>query len=72
MRIPLALLLTSTALPVLAHPGDHHEGTVATLHHLFTEPDHLAMMAIAVLVGVSIAAARRRGVRKSEDRRDPR
>lgn len=41
-----ALLLPSAAL---AHAGDHaHSG----LLHILTEPDHLAMMALAVAVAL--------------------
>jgi len=43
------------ALPVaaVAHPGEHHGG-FASLAHLLTEPDHLAMILGAVAVGVFI------------------
>ena len=70
MRILIATLLAFVTFPALAHPGDHHEGILATLHHLFTEPDHLAMMAI--VIGVGIPVLRHRSARKSESRRDSR
>ena len=41
----IALLLTAIPLPAFAHPGDH---SLATIMHLFTEPDHLAMLALGV------------------------
>ncbi|EEW25354.1 hypothetical protein [Rhodobacter ferrooxidans] len=49
MRMLLLLTLLPTA--ALAHAGDHsHVG----LFHLLTEPDHLAMLAVAV-VAVALA-----------------
>ena len=37
----------------LAHPGDHSAmGFTQALHHLFSEPDHLAMMAALAVVAV--------------------
>ena len=43
----LILLLSSTPSLALAHPGDH--GGQAVWHFL-TEPDHLAILALAGLV----------------------
>jgi hydrogenase/urease accessory protein HupE len=56
--IAFAALVPSAAL---AHPGDHsHAGVAANLHHLLTEPDHLAMLAAAVLA-VALLAYLRKG-----------
>jgi hydrogenase/urease accessory protein HupE len=54
MKRIVALSLIPTA--ALAHEGDHsHGGFFGNLRHLLTEPDHLAMMATAVLlVGVLV------------------
>ncbi|MGC2164703.1 MAG: HupE/UreJ family protein [Gallionella sp.] len=41
-----------TPMSALAHPGEHHQGLMATLVHLLTEPDHLAMAAITLLIGI--------------------
>ena len=49
---PIAFGLTLMATPALAHPADH--GAVRLLH-LLTEPDHLAMIALAVAVVVLMA-----------------
>ena len=49
---PIAFGLTLMATPALAHPGDH--GAVRLLH-LLTEPDHLAMIALAAAVVVLVA-----------------
>lgn len=70
-RAVAALVALSAALgaaPAWAHPGDHGMlGLVASLAHLAGEPDHLAIAAGAVAVGVLLArrvfARRRRGVR---------
>ncbi len=48
----LAFGLTLLASPALAHPGDHG---AARLLHLLTEPDHLAMIALAAAVVVLVA-----------------
>ena len=41
----IALLPTAA----VAHPGDHaHSGFFGNLGHLLTEPDHLAMLGVAV------------------------
>ena len=47
----LILLLSATPSLALAHPGDH--GGQAVWHFL-TEPDHLALMALALVVGVAV------------------
>lgn len=49
-------ILTSTLIfaglsgSALAHPGDHGLSVLGSLAHLLTEPDHLAMIAGAVIV----------------------
>jgi hydrogenase/urease accessory protein HupE len=52
----LTLAVFATASPVLAHPGDH--GTSGLVHFL-TEPDHLALMALALVVAVVLVLTRR-------------
>ncbi len=63
-RKTITTLLFLTPLSASAHPGDHHQGLLATLIHLLTEPDHLAMAAIAILPG--IWGVRRLRVRRIE------
>ena len=50
-----SLLMVVTALaatPALAHPGEHgHMGLIELLQH-YAEPDHLAFLALTVIVGV--------------------
>ena len=47
------LLLTTLAAPASAHPGPHaHDDG---LWHLLTQPDHLALLALAVGLGVGLA-----------------
>lgn len=51
--IPIAALLPTAAL---AHSGVHEPNRfVAILRHIFSEPDHLAMLAaVAIAVGIVI------------------
>ncbi|MBT9541025.1 HupE/UreJ family protein [Thiobacillus sp.] len=53
----LMMLFTSFAY---AHPGEHHGGMLDAIAHLLSEPDHLAMALIAVVVGVAGARFFRR------------
>jgi hydrogenase/urease accessory protein HupE len=48
-----ALVLAGTASNALAH-GDHSGNTLQALTHLLTEPDHLAMLSVAVVVGFGL------------------
>lgn len=52
----LILLTLATATPALAHPGDH---ATSGLVHFLTEPDHLALMALALGVAVVLVFKRR-------------
>jgi len=65
-KIITALFLL-TPLSALAHPGEHHMGLLAGLVHLLSEPDHLAMAAIAIVIG--IWGARRFSARKTAKNR---
>lgn len=47
--IPAATLATTTTAAV-AHPGDHALTVLNSLVHVLTEPDHLAMIAAAIVV----------------------
>ncbi|MEZ5648961.1 MAG: hypothetical protein R3E87_00255 [Burkholderiaceae bacterium] len=48
-----SLLLTALPAPAFAHPGPHvHDDG---LWHLLTQPDHLALLALAVGLGVGLA-----------------
>jgi hydrogenase/urease accessory protein HupE len=68
------LLIAAIAQPALAHPGEHHGNFYATLWHFLTEPDHLAFMAIMLIVGISSIVISRRRAQKiiQEQRHDPR
>jgi hypothetical protein len=57
MKQLAAILLIMPSL-ALAHPG-HHEGMTAAQaeQHLFSQPDHLALLAVAVMV-VAFGATR--------------
>jgi hydrogenase/urease accessory protein HupE len=53
-----------------AHPGAHHGNLLDGIVHLLTEPDHLAMAAVAVLAGIAGARFfRRRSEARSQDTR---
>ena len=54
------LVLAAMASPAFAHPGDHVFSMLGSLVHLLTEPDHLAMMAVAAVVGFFIYRRARR------------
>lgn len=67
IKMMLAFAL-ATAGDASAHSGDHHDSLLATLAHLFSEPDHLAMAAGAVIVGVLGARLLRRRSKASRQR----
>ena len=46
----ITALFFLTPLRALAHPG--HQELLETLTHLLAEPDHLAMAAIAIVIGI--------------------
>ena len=50
-----AAILTATSGAALAHPGEHGFSVLNSLWHLATEPDHLAMIAVAVVVACAVA-----------------
>jgi hydrogenase/urease accessory protein HupE len=60
----LSLVVLST--PALAHTGEHHGNLFTTLFHLLSEPDHLALAAIAVGAGVFGFRAWRRARARSD------
>lgn len=64
IKIILAFALATTGY-ASAHSGDHHDSMLATLVHLFSEPDHLALAIGAVIVGVFGARLLRRRSRAS-------
>jgi hydrogenase/urease accessory protein HupE len=71
MKPTVAALLILLASPLaLAHPGEHHMGLLAGLLHLLSEPDHLALLLIALVIGVSAGLFYRR--RERARSRDPR
>jgi len=49
----LALLLTLAAGSALAHSGAHLGSLLATVWHLLTEPDHLALLALGAAIGAT-------------------
>lgn len=66
---PVALL--GLAQPALAHPGEHGSSWFAAALHLLSEPDHLAGLAIGLLVALVLARAglRRLGARPERSRK---
>lgn len=53
-----------------AHPGEHHGYLMDGIVHLLTEPDHLAVAAVAVLAGFAGARFfRRRSQARTQDAR---
>lgn len=59
IKILMAFVLACSGY-AWAHPGEHHDSLFATLVHLLTEPDHLAMAAAAIIVGALGAGVLRR------------
>jgi len=55
-----AMLLVLFSPFAYAHPGEHHGNILNAVAHLLSEPDHLAMALIAVVVGVAGARFYRR------------
>jgi hydrogenase/urease accessory protein HupE len=47
-------LLSISATSAMAHPGNHAFSVAASLFHLLTEPDHLAMMAVTAAIGYGL------------------
>ena len=47
-------LIATTSGAALAHPGEHAFSVAASLYHLMTEPDHLAMMASAIIIAAAL------------------
>ncbi len=63
-----ALTLVLFSPLAMAHPGEHHMGWLAGIAHLLSEPDHLAMLLLAVVVGAYGALALRRRARVNKRR----
>jgi len=53
MRALISVLLTLAGTSALAHSGPHDASLPATLWHLLTEPDHLALLVLALIVGIA-------------------
>lgn len=60
MRLYPFAVLTIFSAPAWAHVGGHHGNLVATLGHLLSEPDHFAVLALAMGGGVVGALIQRR------------
>ena len=66
----LALLVpVLAATPALAHPGEHGGMTMGELIVHYAEPDHLALLALTVVVGWLAFRAGRRAEAKAQARR---
>ncbi|NDP48067.1 MAG: hypothetical protein GZ085_06660 [Sulfuriferula multivorans] len=64
MKRPVFAILPLLFSPLAhAHPGGHHAGVLDGILHLLTEPDHLAMEAIALVAAVVSARVYRRHAR---------
>ncbi|HWR78511.1 MAG TPA: HupE/UreJ family protein [Thiobacillus sp.] len=69
-RTSIALFLLLFSPLALAHPGEHHGGLLRAIAHLLSEPDHLAMALIAVVIGAAGARFyRRRAAARAVDTR---
>ncbi len=51
LRLFLAVFAMAVVTPVAAHPGDHVRLSAVELIQHYTEPDHLAFLALSALVG---------------------
>ncbi|GAA5160187.1 hypothetical protein [Viridibacterium curvum] len=54
-KIAAALALSTTSLSVFAHPGEHHMSLAGMLAHFFSQPDHLALLALVIVGGLALA-----------------
>ena len=53
IRLVIALSLMALASPAFAHPGNHAGmGLIEFVQH-YAEPDHLAFLALTVIVGIA-------------------
>jgi hypothetical protein len=50
-----AAAVVASSNAALAHPGEHGFSVLNSLWHLLTEPDHLAMIGVAVVVAGALA-----------------
>ena len=57
-----AMLLLVFSPLAYAHPGEHQGNILNAVVHLLSEPDHLAMALIAVVIGIAGAQIYRRRV----------
>jgi hydrogenase/urease accessory protein HupE len=54
-KILIAAGMTSfSSGAAFAHPGEHAFTIAASVYHLLTEPDHLAMMAGAIIIAAAL------------------
>jgi hypothetical protein len=75
MRYVPVALFALLATPAAAHPGEHTRMSVIQLINHYAEPDHLAFLALTVIVGwVAYWAGRRAEARavlvRTTDRKD--
>ncbi len=56
-RMALVGLVTVVTCPAFAHPGHGRDGGSHEMTHYLTEPEHIAPLALAVLVGAAAAGA---------------
>lgn len=54
------LLLMLLPAQAHAHPGDHHGGFLSAITHLLSEPDHFALLVVAVVGAVWLAVSKYR------------
>jgi hydrogenase/urease accessory protein HupE len=65
----LALSVSLSASPAMAHPGDHAIFSAAALAEHLLEPDHLVFIALVVLVAILAYRVGRRA--EARQRRKP-
>lgn len=71
-RLAWSLPLAALATPAFAHPGDHARMSLLELINHYAEPDHLAFLALTVIVGWLAFQAGRRHEAKIRVRDDGR
>ena len=66
------IALSAVATPAAAHPGDHARMSLTELVTHYAEPDHLAFLALTVIVGWLAFRAGRRAEARARAKHDER
>ena len=71
IRMLITALLAMSASPALAHPGGHGHMSLSEIVQHYAEPDHLAFLVFAALVGYAAYRYGRRIEAKAVTRKQP-